>query len=240
MGESENALTFAAREILPAQILEAAIDADCIKAASPYVTCNRLFANTKASSKILYTDFRAISFISGASSLTVLRKLMELSVDIFHVSALHAKVFLIDENSFSLGSQNLTVQGQKNIEANVISGTETTTSSIVSFFEELHSKAIGLCVEDLDLMEQLIETIIPDFEAIAKKAEETDQEIADAIALRQEEEAGRRRETMKATLAELLASLKSKTTEHSRSIRATVKRLANVRDAGWNVTHTNS
>ena len=234
---------FAAKEILPERMLAEAENAKRILAASPYVTCDRLFSNSNAAAKILYTDFRAISFVSGSSSLATLRSLLVSGVKLFHVPTLHAKVYWIDGACFSLGSQNLTLQGKKNIEANVVSGTETNSDSISQFFNNLEPHAVALSSADLDLMEELTAELAIDFNRIASEAAEADKKVAQAMKLRKEREARQRRDKMTATLAELIKTLESSQTDNLSSVRATVRRLTNVSTDEWgntSETHTNS
>src|SRR4051794_4818619 len=129
----------AVKEHLPKWMLRCAAKANEVLAASPYVTDARLFNGCGAKVARLYTDFSTLNFIAGASSLRVLKKLLNDGVAIYHVAFLHAKTVLIDGEHFSLGSQNLTVRGRrKNVGANFVAGSDTPSKEVQKFFDRLH------------------------------------------------------------------------------------------------------
>ena len=115
----------AVREHLPQWLILAAQDSSRIRIASPYVTSRRLLNRCPQEGIELFTDFNAMSFITGASKLEVLKSVVVQGSKVFHVHDLHAKVILIDDLYFSLGSQNLTTKGCKTVKASFISGSDS-------------------------------------------------------------------------------------------------------------------
>lgn len=174
-----NDAKFAAREILPKSLLKLAADSDTLWAASPYVTDTRLYKDSNGSDQKLYTSFDAMNFISGASSIKTLRKLLSQSVQLYQVVDLHAKVILIDHQHFALGSQNLTYKGRRNIEVNAISGRFTSAKEISKFFAYLHSKSNPILESDLDDMESLVAPSLRKFEQFRNYANKINRQIAD-------------------------------------------------------------
>jgi hypothetical protein len=168
---------FAARKLLPKFLLKRAKKCRSIEAASPYVTDSKLFKNTTASVKKLYTCFDAMNFISGASSIQTLRAILNESVLLYHTASLHAKVVIIDGKYFSIGSQNLTHKGKRNIEANVISGKDTAPDGVLKFFSSLEQKSSPITHQDIDIMEKLISPFIMIHDELQKSAADINKEI---------------------------------------------------------------
>ncbi len=89
----------------------------------PYVTnlAERALRSNHPQHVQVYTCFDVAAFASGASSLRIVRWLVETGYPVFHLAKLHAKVFEHPESGFAtVGSQNLTNGGMKNREATVI------------------------------------------------------------------------------------------------------------------------
>lgn len=159
-----------AAEHLPKRLRDATGSASTIYAASPYVTCQRLFRDyPDGADARVYLDFSAIHFISGASSLKVLKKLCDSGVKLYSVPHLHAKVVLIDQKHFSVGSQNLTVRGRRtNLEASFIAGSTTPPQEVMDFFTKLHTQATPIDAADLDQMQTLVAPWIRKFRGLEK------------------------------------------------------------------------
>ncbi|GFE71446.1 phospholipase D-like domain-containing protein [Chroococcus sp. FPU101] len=91
---------------------------------SPYLTNLALEVLTlikdKENSEI-YTRFDFDLFNQGSSSIKTLKTLLDLGFQIYELSKLHAKLIIIPDRFVSIGSQNLTTQGQYNLEANMVS-----------------------------------------------------------------------------------------------------------------------
>lgn len=177
---------YAAEDHLPEWILAKAASAKEVWATSPYVTDARLFQAAKGSAARLYIDFSAMHFITGASSLEVLKSLRQNKVDIYHVACLHAKVILIDSTCFSVGSQNLTKRGRnKNLEASFISGQEASSTDVVTFFQRIHAQARRISLLDITAMEKLVAPWIAKFKVIDNAAARMDSQIKAAEQARQ-------------------------------------------------------
>lgn len=183
-------------------MLDLAAEADEILAASPYVTDGRLFKKCDPKRASLYTAFCALNFISGASSLRVLKGLLSEGVEIYNVDFLHAKVVMINGEHFSLGSQNLTVRGRRtNIEASFVAGAETPTKEVKEWFARIHKNARPISAQEIAEMEKLIEPWIKNFKEIDKAAEAIDETVASARRAR-EDERRRRAESRQKMLEE--------------------------------------
>jgi len=134
----------------------------------------------------LYLDFSARHFISGASSLSVLKALHQSKVQLYHAQHLHAKVVLINTTWFSVGSQNLTTRGQKkNLEASFIAGSDASSAEVLAFFKRVHKQARPITLGEIEAMEKLVSPWLAKFEAISDAATEIDSTIAAAWRARQ-------------------------------------------------------
>lgn len=152
-------------------MIERGTTAHEILVSSPYVTDARLFKKCESEVAVLYTDFSALLFITGASSIYLLKKLATRGIRIFHVESLHAKVVMINGEHFSLGSQNLTVRGRrKNIEASFVSGDGTQTKEIREFFDEIQGKARQVSIQEINEMEKLVKPFARKFKELEKEA----------------------------------------------------------------------
>ncbi|HEY3969427.1 MAG TPA: phospholipase D-like domain-containing protein [Planctomycetaceae bacterium] len=67
----------------------------------------------------IYTVCSIDNFASGASCVQTYRKLIESKYKIFHIEGLHAKVVLVRGEYATLGSQNLTPAGTRNLEVSI-------------------------------------------------------------------------------------------------------------------------
>lgn len=104
-----------------------------IRVFSPYVTSTTAETVLGATENVeceVYTIFSAGNFANGSSSLSCLEKLRSLGCKLFHLPNLHAKVFLIGKEFASVGSQNLTAGGTRNLEVTVILDEEEAVSQV--------------------------------------------------------------------------------------------------------------
>ena len=243
----------AVKEHLPRWMLDLTAEADEILAASPYVTEGRLFKKCDPKRAHLYTAFTALSFISGASSLRILKELLSKGVAIYNVDFLHAKVVMINGEHFSLGSQNLTVRGRRtNVEASFVGGGDTPPLEVIKFFEKIHKAARLITEQDIVEMENLIGLWIKKFKGIDQAAASIDVAVAEARRMREQErlrelarqkalaEARKQHQQDQMRRAITKASNLFDKSRNSRRIVATVKRLENVSSDGWTSTSTKS
>lgn len=237
----------AAKEHLPDWLVKLATSDVNVQATSPYVTRGRLFKLSDPGNAQLYTDFSALNFASGASSLPVLKKLLNAGVEVFHVDALHAKVVLIDSKSFSIGSQNLTFKGRRNREASFVAGDDTPPDEVIGFFADLKRVAVIVSLEDILEMETQIKPLMTQFKVLKKAADEIDADVKTARQLREQKR--REDEARRKALAEAqrlgeqamrraivnAGNLFSKNSTSSRII-ARVRRLENTSGDLWRPT----
>ena len=163
-------------------MLKLAVSASEILAASPYLTDRRLFKEAQpACARLLYIDFSAIHFISGASHLHVLAKLVKDGVKVFHVPNLHAKVVMMDGRHFSIGSQNLTLKGRRtNVEASFVSGSDTPVEDVRRFFDRIQKLAIPVSPQDVLEMTQWVKPLLPKFKELLHRSEQVDEQVQQA------------------------------------------------------------
>src|SRR5262249_16925224 len=93
-----------------------------VLAFSPFVTppCAARILLSSFGQLELYTVVSAENFATGASSLGLLKKLLDNQVPIYHLHDLHAKILLVPGHAVTVGSQNMTQAGKRNREANIV------------------------------------------------------------------------------------------------------------------------
>jgi hypothetical protein len=107
---------------------------------SPYLTPDTALRvldciNDRKSSEI-YTRFDPQDFINGSSSLTTLKQLSSLNINIYKIQDLHAKLIIVPGNFASIGSQNLTYKGTLNKEASVVITEPIEVAKIEQYIQE--------------------------------------------------------------------------------------------------------
>lgn len=87
----------------------------------PYLTskAEKILRGSNAKREV-YTVFSVRNFVSGASSLKTLKKLYERGCELYHLSHVHAKIIISPGKFATIGSQNVTRNGEKSKEATVI------------------------------------------------------------------------------------------------------------------------
>ena len=146
---------------------------------SPYITShmaeNVLAKNDCCCIKI-YTVFKAENFINQASSIYSLRKLLSAGCELFHLDNLHAKLVVTNE-FVSLGSQNLTNRGARNLEASYCSMDLAEISHIKHKLNDWLIKAVPINWEMLDEMEAMIKPLIKSYKNVIVHAQKVDESI---------------------------------------------------------------
>lgn len=89
---------------------------------SPYITSKTaeiVLKQAKPEDIVLYTLFDLELFVHGSSSIYTLKNLTNFGIKIYKLENLHAKILLTDQ-TMTIGSQNLTNRGARNLESTVI------------------------------------------------------------------------------------------------------------------------
>src|SRR6478735_8759952 len=96
-------------------------DDDKVIIICPYLTskAEKILRGSNAKREV-YTVFSVRNFVSGASSLKTLKKLYEQGCELYHLSHVHAKIIISPGKFATIGSQNVTRNGEKSKEATVI------------------------------------------------------------------------------------------------------------------------
>lgn len=107
---------------------------------SPYLTPDTALRvldriNDRNNSEV-YTRFDPQDFVNGSSSLTTLKQLSSLKLNIYKIPDLHAKLIVIPGKFASIGSQNLTHKGTLNKEANVVITEPIEVAKIEQYVQE--------------------------------------------------------------------------------------------------------
>jgi len=127
---------------------------------SPYLTdlllevCDGNESNIKA----IYTKFSLNDFVTGASSIGVIRSLINLGIDLYYCNDLHAKVVLAEE-SVTIGSQNCTNGSEKNFELSVIIEDKKTIEQVYWNTIKFRKKSKIITQEMMDTMDDAVSTI---------------------------------------------------------------------------------
>jgi hypothetical protein len=151
---------------------------DCI-VLSPYVTsqtADNVLLSDKPQKAKLYTLFEAELFIANSSSLKTLRHLLNAGIEIYKLDNLHAKIVLAD-GFISIGSQNLTSRGRKNLEASYCSDDERVIDYVrneLVLWLESASPVSELMISE---MEKLIGPLKPMYKNLSEELSKVDDKI---------------------------------------------------------------
>jgi hypothetical protein len=144
---------------------------------SPYInspTANSVLLNSESNSYEIYTLFEPELFINRSSSLDTLIKLAKSGCEIYHLDNLHSKIVLIPDKFASIGSQNLTSRGTKNLESTVAI---TDTKTINKIETQVSEWLCGRRYISLDMMLDLkskIKHLVEKYKEIRRESMEID------------------------------------------------------------------
>ncbi|ETF05944.1 phosphatidylserine/phosphatidylglycerophosphate/cardiolipin synthase family protein [Pseudomonas indoloxydans] len=133
---------------------------------SPYLTgpLAEEILSTSERSRV-YTRFDAELFASRASSLAVLQQLIEAGHQLFHLDALHAKVVIAPKEFATVGSQNVTSNGQKNLELSGYFSDAESVARVHSLIEPWLGKAVPITLQMIKEMEVLLPPLMEVYDA---------------------------------------------------------------------------
>jgi hypothetical protein len=154
--------------------------ADRVAIFSPYITLEAvdlIFSGKRPPKCDVYTAFRAYYFVSGASSLAALRRLLDMGVHLYQVRKLHAKMLIIPGRFASIGSQNLTGQGQRNREATVAITNQNAVEKIEQLAARWIEQAEAIGLEQLAEMDAAIEPLKARLAEIEQAARRIDRQL---------------------------------------------------------------
>lgn len=157
-----------------------ASDADKLIIFSPYLTSTTAETVTSvvdSDACEIYTLFSSELFINQSSSVKTLIKLKKNGFRLYSLPSLHAKIVLIPGVFASIGSQNLTTRGSKNLEATVLFNDE---KAIYDVYVKTKSWILGreeITLEMLSEMEEQIEPYLPSYRIILENAKKIDRKI---------------------------------------------------------------
>lgn len=147
---------------------------------SPYVTSSTaeaIIKNANANKCELYTLFSAELFINGGSSISTLINIKESGIKLYLLKKLHAKIFLIPGVFASIGSQNLTLGGTKNLESSVIIKNTEDLCKIEMHVSEWTKNRVEITLPMLIDMRDRIIPLITRYKEIINDADSIDKQI---------------------------------------------------------------
>lgn len=156
---------------------------------SPFVTsktAERVLLAGEPSNVRLLTTFTALNFVHGSSSLSCLRKLVSAGCETFYLPGLHAKMMLVPGQAFTIGSQNLTNAGNRNVEMTIYVTDERLDSEVSRIVEDWVAKASPITLEMIDDMEQLVAPLRRGYLKLMSGVDELDQRVVEAEQVRRE------------------------------------------------------
>lgn len=139
---------------------------------SPFITSNTAEIVLRSPAKAeIHTRFDVHNFASGASSLDTLRALDDAGHQIFHIEGLHAKIVLSKGVFVSVGSQNLTKRGTKNLEITALFDGPEASRDVAELVAPWLAKREPVTREMIDDLSALIGPASKGFEKARKEAE---------------------------------------------------------------------
>ena len=147
---------------------------------SPYITsatAETVTSEVSSDACEIYTLFSAELFINLSSSIKTLIKLKKSGFLLYSLPSLHAKIVLVPGVFASIGSQNLTTRGARNLEATVLFNEEAAV-------DEVHVKTKSWILERKEItlmmlmdMEEQIKPHLASYRLILGHAKEIDNKI---------------------------------------------------------------
>ena len=155
--------------------LASTAEADSVLVFSPFLTgpVDKLLITAKATKKSVYTRFDVETFVSGASTISALRRLIAAKVEIWKVDGLHAKMVIVEGKFLSIGSQNLTVGGTKNKEATVVCDA-TQTGKVLDAAKAWCDGAARISEDMITHMKERVKKLAVRFRSLQKLAKDED------------------------------------------------------------------
>lgn len=145
---------------------------------SPYITSRTAEVVTEhVSNCIIYTLFDSEVFITQSSSINTLIKMKKRGFDLYSIEGLHAKLVLIDNKYITIGSQNLTNNGCRNIEGTIFTDDRKIIGKVKNVISELVQKREKITIEMLEDMKSSIIPLVKDFNQLKKKFTDIDVNI---------------------------------------------------------------
>jgi hypothetical protein len=154
---------------------------------SPYLTPKTALNVIQAASPArctIYTRFSMEDFASGASSLLVLKSLLDKAYTLFEIPGLHAKILLASRQFASIGSQNLTANGVRNREATYCTEVEEEVAQIEKMLIPWLESATPITEDMIEDAMQLLPPIQKVFREIRQVSEEAELMVRNAQAER--------------------------------------------------------
>lgn len=169
---------------------EAAGNLDSVVILSPYITgptSETVTQDVNPAECNIYMLFDAEVFAIGSSSLQAVKKLSQRGFTLYHLPGLHAKVLLTSEGFASVGSQNLTGRGTRNLEASSVINEEKQIAELRKLVENWIEARELITLEMILDMEDLLKPVIKSFKVAQRAAAEVDLLIVEKENVRQEE-----------------------------------------------------
>lgn len=167
-----------------------ACSADQMIIFSPYIsskTADVVTGGAIGKSCVIYTLFSAEQFINLSSSIWTLIRLKKNGVTLYAVPRLHAKLVIVPGVFASVGSQNLTARGTKNLEASVVITDSGEIDKLLSKIEEWTEARCEISLSMLEDMAKLIKPFVKMYKALINDAEAIDIDIESLESDRREE-----------------------------------------------------
>ncbi|VXB17268.1 phosphatidylserine/phosphatidylglycerophosphate/cardiolipin synthase family protein [Pseudomonas sp. 8O] len=176
-----------------------------IRLISPYLTGKTAESVLGDSVKgSVYTVFDVEIFASGASDIFVFKRLMERGHQLFHLEGLHAKVVIGSDGFATLGSQNITSKGERNLELSALYTDAISVSKVNKIISPWLERAIPITINMIAEMELLIEPLKKQYEefkhACSVVQNKIDRAAKEARILLEKEDINREQEELRAEI----------------------------------------
>ncbi|MCL1056831.1 phospholipase D-like domain-containing protein [Shewanella gelidimarina] len=157
---------------------------------SPYIsskTADVVIEKAIGKKCVIYTLFSAELFINLSSSVSTLISLKKKGVTLYGLPKLHAKLVIVPGVFASVGSQNLTARGTKNLEASIVITSKNKIDKLLLQTEEWTGERSEISLSMLEDMAKLIKPFVKIYKALINDAEAIDIDIKSLELERREE-----------------------------------------------------
>jgi hypothetical protein len=146
----------------------------------PYLTgptALSVLRNVQPSRCEVHTVCSLENFVTGASSLAVLKTLLQDGFHLFHLDRLHAKVIIVSGQAATVGSQNLTSFGRNNLEASVCFSSPSVADSLEASVSQWIACRRQIRLTDIAEIEACMLPLRREFNRLGKKIQTAESSI---------------------------------------------------------------
>lgn len=209
---------------------------------SPYLTPKTAFAVASVPRGVpcsVHTVFDVHNFLTGATSVRALRHLIDHGIDLFHIPRLHAKLVIVSGACATIGSQNLTSRGVRNLEANVALSDPKDVAALTEMVTPWFSKRMRITRPMLEALENELPGLVRTQRKLQRAGETLQSRVIEEeeARIRDRRRKEELREAARQERARLVNRIRRKAARLEKSVPLDEARVF-VKKSAWWLTHS--